>query len=83
MEAKRPFVSRRFRINRQDFENTELAPFCPGCSAIIRGAPAMNHSEDCRVRVELELERIGDPRVANSAIRVEEHQAEKRKGRSG
>ena len=71
-------MSRRFRISKKDFDNIGFTPQCPGCSAIIRGKPAVNHSEDCRIRVDIELERLGDARVSNSAVRMEEYKAEKR-----
>ena len=38
--TQRPFVSRRFRINRKDFDDIGFTPLCPGCTALIRGLPS-------------------------------------------
>ena len=59
----RPYVARRFRIKRSDFDEIWFTPLCPGCRAIIRGLPAQNHSELCRSRVEDHLMAKGDARI--------------------
>ena len=63
-QEPRSFQNRRFRINRNDFQVIGFTPLCPGCKALIRGSPPVNHSELCRTRVERELVRLGDVRVS-------------------
>ena len=67
----RPYVARRFRINREDFKEIGHTPLCPGCRCIIRGLPAQNHSELCRSRIEAELIRKGDSRISHEEVRRE------------
>ena len=51
----RPYVARRFRINKSDFDEIGFTPLCPGCRAVSSGLPAQGHSELCRSRIEHHL----------------------------
>ena len=50
---------RRTRITREDVKKFGYSLNCPGCRAISRGAPAENHTEACRTRIEAELVKEG------------------------
>ena len=45
---------RRARITREDVVRIGFTLGCPGCKAISRNAPAQNHTEECRERLEKE-----------------------------
>ena len=46
---------RRARITREDIVRLGFTLGCPGCKAISRNAPAQNHTELCRDRIEKEV----------------------------
>ena len=76
---RKQYVPRRFRINKNDVESIGFTPMCLGCKALARNQSAINHSEDCRVRVEDWLRSRGDPRVQATYEKFREHQEGKRK----
>ena len=55
----RPEIRRRARITREDVVRIGFSLNCPGCRAISRNAPAENHTEQCRARIESELIKEG------------------------
>ena len=65
-------VTRRFRINRSDYDEVGLTPLCPGCRATIRGLPSQGHSELCRSRTEDHLMTNGDTRIKHHTIRIDQ-----------
>ena len=42
----------RMRLKRQDFLTHGFTEGCPGCRALLSGAPARNHHDACRARME-------------------------------
>ena len=52
-------VNRMSRITREDVVRIGFTLNCPGCKAISRNAPAQNHTEACRARIEEELLKEG------------------------
>ena len=69
-------VPRRARITREDMRKMGFTVGCPGCRAINRGLPAVNHSEQCRARIEKELKDKGDDRVERVGERLKRGRAE-------
>jgi len=49
-------MPRRLYLKKGDFEKFGYTSRCPGCKAIIRGTRAVNHSDECRARMEKLLE---------------------------
>ena len=76
-----PIIPRRMRLTREMFERFGLAAQCLGCRAIRTGTgyPA-NHTERCRERIDLELEKepAGAPRVARDRERKKRARHEER-----
>ena len=73
-------VPRRVRITREQVRMQGFTLGCPGCRAVNRGIPAVNHSEECRKRFEGNMRDKGDERVirADKRVRGEEEQEEQR-----
>ena len=46
----REVVPRRVRITREQVRMAGFTVGCPGCRAVNRGLPAVNHNEECRKR---------------------------------
>ena len=47
---------RRAYLKKKDFENCGYTTKCLGCKALLKGTRAVGHSEECRKRMEKELE---------------------------
>merc|ERR1712074_105465 len=60
-------IKRRARITREDIIRVGFTINCPGCKAISRNAPAQNHIELCRARVEAALINKGGIRAKKVA----------------
>merc|ERR1712074_524106 len=60
-------IKRRARITREDIVRVGYTINCPGCKAISRYAPAQNHTELCRARVEAALISEGGTRAKKVA----------------
>ena len=74
-------TKRRARISRQDVIRFGYTVNCPGCQAISRNAPAQNHTEECRKRIEAELIKEGGAKaekVNAGQERYVKHQARNR-----
>jgi len=56
------YIVRRMRINRETIRKLGFTVGCPGCRAVNRNLPAVNHNEECRKRIEEHLRNEGDPR---------------------
>ena len=48
----RPLVHRRVKITREQVRLMGFTVGCPGCRAVNRNLPAVNHNETCRGRFE-------------------------------
>ena len=73
---------RRARINRETIRKLGFTVGCPGCRAVNRNLPAVNHNEECRRRIEDQLRNEGDPRMVQSDERFnrrEEDRANKKR----
>jgi len=64
------YVPRRFRIQKGDLQAYGYTTGCPGCRAANRGMPAVGHSEECRRRIQRELEQAGDQRIERESARA-------------
>ena len=64
-EAKE-VVPRRVRITREQVRMAGFTVGCPGCRAINRGQPAVNHTEQCRKRFEDNMRETGDEKAKES-----------------
>merc|ERR1711873_82532 len=62
-DATKEASKRRARTTRQDIIRLGFTLGCPGCKAISRNAPAQNHTESCRDRLEKELTKEGGHRA--------------------
>ena len=60
------YIVRRARINRETIRKLGFTVGCPGCRAVNRNLPAVNHNEECRKRIEEHLRSQGDPRMIQS-----------------
>ncbi len=69
---EKPYVKRRFRINKEDVLRRGMTPGCKGCSALNRGGQPVNHSEECRSRFQKELEEEGDERIEKDRVKRED-----------
>ena len=65
--APKPDIKRRARITREDIVRIGYTINCPGCKAISRNAPAQNHTELCRKRIEAALISEGGVRAKKVA----------------
>merc|ERR1711954_402840 len=65
--APKPNITRRARITREDIVRIGFTINCPGCKAISRNAPAQNHTELCRARIEAALISEGGARAKKVA----------------
>jgi hypothetical protein len=78
-EAPRPirgrdeYIPRRFRIQKGDLQKFGFTAGCPGCRAANRGLPATGHSEECRRRIQEELEKSGDSRIERESVRANKY----------
>jgi len=73
---------RRVRITRETIRKLGFIVGCPGCRAVNRDMPAVNHNEECRKRIEEHLRNQGDPRMVQSDERFnrrEEDRANKKR----
>ena len=70
IRGKDEYVPRRFRIQKSDLQKFGYTAGCPGCRAANRGLTAMGHSEECRRRIQEELERVGDARIERENARA-------------
>ena len=71
-------IKRRARITRDDIIKVGYTHRCPGCVAISRNAPAQNHTEECRRRVEDALLREGGVRAKLIRIGLERYEQNKK-----
>ena len=60
-------MPRRMRFDADDFDKYGYTIGCPGCRAKNRGDISVNHSEECRQRIEQEI-REDDPERYNRAL---------------
>ena len=67
---ERQVIPRRARITREQVRMMGFTVGCPGCRAVNRGQPAINHSEECRNIMEVHLRGQGDDRVARADERT-------------
>ena len=83
--ATRESGSRQLYVRRKDLENPDgtkdYTPGCPGCQALMIGAPAVAHSDECRGRIQRKLEQTaeGKRRVEEAFKRVEAQKEKKAK----
>ena len=70
------FSVRRMRITREFIRKVGFAIGCPGCRAVNRGQPAVNHNEECRRRVEGMLREQGNEKILRSDERIKERKNE-------
>jgi hypothetical protein len=71
--------ARRVKLLRQDFERAGLTIGCNGCKAMSRrAAGAVNHSEACRARVQVDMAKYPDAaaRIAQAEDRLNEDVAD-------
>ena len=54
-------IPRAVYLRRTDLEKHGFTRDCPGCRAVLRGAPRMPHSAGCRKRMTEAM--AGDPRI--------------------
>ena len=66
------FIVRRMRITRELIRKVGFTIGCPGCRAVNRGQPAVNHNEECRRRIEGMLREEGNEKVLRSDERIKE-----------
>jgi hypothetical protein len=67
------YIPRRFRIQKGDLQKFGFTAGCPGCRAANRGLPATGHSEECRRRIQEELEKSGDSRIERESVRANKY----------
>ena len=70
LRGRNEYVPRRFRIHRGDLQRFGFTVGCPGCRAANRDLPAPGHTEECRRRIQEELEKAGDTRIEREAARA-------------
>ena len=63
----RETMPRRMRFDMDDLEKHGFTVGCPGCKAKNRGETGVNHSEECRQRIEEKI-RIDDPERYNRTL---------------
>ena len=68
-------IRRRIRIRREDVIKYGYTIGCPGCQAVSRNAPAQNHTEVCRARIEKIMREEGQERIREADLRISEHVA--------
>merc|ERR1711951_16966 len=69
-------IKRRARITREEVAKAGFTVGCPGCRAISRNAPAQNHTETCRKRLEEAITKqggAGAKRIADGNVRFGNH----------
>ena len=69
-------IRRRARITREEVTKAGFTVGCPGCRAISRNAPAQNHTETCRKRLEEAITKqggAGAKRIADGNVRFGNH----------
>merc|ERR1711951_334153 len=74
-------IKRRARITREEVAKAGFTVGCPGCRAISRNAPAQNHTETCRKRLEEAITKqggAGAKRIADGNVRFGNHVNKKR-----
>ena len=49
-------ATRRVRIDKKDFEEHGYSARCPGCLAMLRGTTRQSHSQECRNRMEKNID---------------------------
>ena len=62
-------ISTRFRILKKDYEKHGLTIGCRGCEGFKKGI-SVNHSEECRQRMEIALGHDNDERIRREMERV-------------
>ena len=67
---EREVVHRRVKITREMVRRVGFMVGCPGCRAVNRGLPAVNHKEECRRRFEDSMRLAGDDRIARADQRM-------------
>ena len=60
-------IPRRMRFDADDLQKYGYTLGCPGCRAKNRGEVGVNHSEECRQRIEEKI-RVDDPERYNKAL---------------
>merc|ERR1711951_156146 len=76
-------IKRRARITREEVAKVGFTVGCPGCRAISRNAPAQNHTETCRKRLEEAITKQGGAaakRIADGNVRFGNHVNKRRQG---
>ena len=63
-------IPRAVQLRRTDLEKHGLTRDCPGCRAVLRGAPRMPHSAACRKRMTEAM--AGDPRIKRAEAKKNE-----------
>jgi len=79
-------VRRRPNIEKRDVENIGISSGCPGCVAAGRGAPSRHHTEACRKRMEEEMTKGNDERIARynqRMVEASEEAAPRNEGQQG
>ena len=73
LRGRDEYVPRRFRIQKGDLQKFGFTVGCPGCRAANRGLPAVGHNEECRRRIQEELEKAGDTRIERESARANKY----------
>ena len=75
-------LPRRLYLRQEDFLVHGTSDHCPGCRALISGGRPQGHTEECRIRVEAELEKteVGNARLQAAAIRTSDVTVERAVG---
>ena len=71
------FIVRRMRITREFIRKAGFTIGCPGCRAVNRGQSAVNHSEECRKRIEDKFREEGNATILRADERIRERDEER------
>ena len=74
---EKDFIVRRMRITREFIRKAGFTNGCPGCRAVNRGQPAVNHNEECSSRIEGMLREAGNEKVLRADERIKERNEER------
>jgi hypothetical protein len=73
MKGQEHFAPRRPRIKKEDSEKFGFTTGCPRRRAANRGSTAVGHSKECRKRITVELEEVGDEFIDREQERFSEY----------
>ncbi|CAE7031422.1 unnamed protein product [Symbiodinium sp. CCMP2592] len=63
-------VPRNLYVLKSDLERHGYTPLCPGCEALICDMPRRSHNNECRLRIQAELQKTEDGKARIDAARA-------------